>query len=238
MKITHILIGAVFVLVLTVSAERTGEREEDHLTLPEELKDTPCMKIAVPWTVVYPGYTEQAREKEIEADVWIRLKVDRDGIVTEADVAHSSAPGYGLEDSALFAVAAMDFEPSKKRRREIRCCRVKFRLSQEATDIWNMYGAGNEDSTEEYPEMVYSHNPDFPSEALKQGCGGTVWIKVIVGRTGSVVAALIDKESGTDCGLEEAALKAARKCRFKPGKINGKPIPVWVKYPLEFSVGR
>jgi len=35
-------------------------------------------------------------------------------------------------------------------------------------------------------------------------------------------------------GFEEAAVKAAYKCRYRPAIQNGNPIGVWISYTVEF----
>jgi outer membrane biosynthesis protein TonB len=37
-------------------------------------------------------------------------------------------------------------------------------------------------------------------------------------------------------GLDEEALRAARRWRFKPGLLNGKPVPVTITIELMFTV--
>ena len=39
---------------------------------------------------------------------------------------------------------------------------------------------------------------------------------------------------GEGAAAEEAAVKAAYKCRFKPAIQNGRPVAVWVSYQVEF----
>ncbi|MCF7919133.1 MAG: energy transducer TonB [Candidatus Cloacimonetes bacterium] len=37
-------------------------------------------------------------------------------------------------------------------------------------------------------------------------------------------------------GLDEAAIEYARQLEFEPAKTNGKPVAVWVTYPVPFSL--
>jgi len=48
-----------------------------------------------------------------------------------------------------------------------------------------------------------------------------------------VLKAQIGKSSGTE-SLDEAAIEAAYKNKFKPGIQNGRPIKVWVTYKVDF----
>ncbi len=84
-----------------------------------------------------------------------------------------------------------------------------------------------------YPEMIYYAEPEYPRLARQAGITGTVWVKALVDEEGKVLRAIVAKSSGTAC-LDEAAIEAASKCRYKPGIQNGRPVKVWVTYAVEF----
>jgi len=86
-----------------------------------------------------------------------------------------------------------------------------------------------------YPEMIYQHQPDYPRLAKQAGITGTVWVKALVNEEGNVLKAIVAKSSGT-VSLDEAAVEAAKKNKFKPGIQNGRPVKVWVTYPVEFTL--
>ena len=62
---------------------------------------------------------------------------------------------------------------------------------------------------------------------------GTVRIRVLVKKDGSVGDAIIQISSGIT-SLDDAALKAVYGCKFKPAIQNGRPVKVWVSFPYEF----
>jgi protein TonB len=86
-----------------------------------------------------------------------------------------------------------------------------------------------------YPEIIYKHTPEYPRLAKQAGITGTVWINVLLDEEGNVIDAIIAKSSGIK-SLDEAALKAAYKNKFKPGIQNGRPVKVWVTYLVEFKL--
>jgi len=83
------------------------------------------------------------------------------------------------------------------------------------------------------PAMIYKETPSYPRLAKQAGIEGLVWVKALVMKDGSVKEALIGKSSGT-AALDEAAVKAAYKNKFKPGIQNGRPVNCWVTYKIEF----
>jgi TonB family protein len=86
-----------------------------------------------------------------------------------------------------------------------------------------------------YPEFVYRHQPDYPWLAKQAGITGTVTVWVLVNEEGNVIEAVVYKSSG-NTSLDEAAVQAAYKCKFKPGIQNGWPIKVPVIYGVEFEL--
>lgn len=84
------------------------------------------------------------------------------------------------------------------------------------------------------PEMIYRHQPEYPRLAKQAGITGVVWVKALVDKEGTVRQAMVSKSSGT-VSLDEAAVNAAHKNKFKPGIQNGRPIAVWVTYRVEFK---
>lgn len=86
-----------------------------------------------------------------------------------------------------------------------------------------------------YPEMIYQEQPEYPRLAKQAGITGVVWVKALVDKEGNVRDAILGKSSGT-ASLDEAAVKAAFKNKFKPGVQNGHPVAVWVTYKVEFEL--
>ena len=88
-------------------------------------------------------------------------------------------------------------------------------------------------AVEIYPEMIYEHKPKYPRLAEQAGITGRVFVTALVDENGNVIKAQVGKSSGTE-SLDEAAIKAAFKNKFKPGIQNGRPIKVWVTYKVDF----
>jgi len=47
---------------------------------------------------------------------------------------------------------------------------------------------------------------------------------------------MILRSSGSKAGFDQAAIAAAKKCKFKPAVQNGCPLAVWVSFSFEFSL--
>ena len=84
-------------------------------------------------------------------------------------------------------------------------------------------------------ERIYYEEPTYPRLAEQAGIEGTVWVKAAVGKDGTVKSAVVYKSSGTE-SLDEAAVEAAWKCKFKPAIQNGRPVVTWVAWPYNFEL--
>jgi len=90
-------------------------------------------------------------------------------------------------------------------------------------------------AVEVYPEMIYQERPEYPRLAKSAGLTGTVWVKVLVDKDGTVRQAMVGKSSGTQA-LDEAAVAVAPKNKFKPGIQNGRPVACWATYRVDFNL--
>jgi TonB family protein len=87
------------------------------------------------------------------------------------------------------------------------------------------------------PEIVSRVNPSYPPIAQQKKIEGTVIIGVLISERGDVAEAKVLR-SGGGYGLNEAALAAVRKWRFRPAVKEGKRVKVWMTYPIVFKLGK
>jgi len=75
----------------------------------------------------------------------------------------------------------------------------------------------------------------YPFIAQENGIEGTVFLRFIVEKDGSVTDVQVLR--GVDPSLDEAAVKAVRKApKWEPGKQRGKPVKVACTIPISFSL--
>ena len=75
--------------------------------------------------------------------------------------------------------------------------------------------------------------PEYPAIARSAMVEGTVLLHVLVGKDGKVRQVRVD--SGPDM-LREAAVACAKSAMFNPAIFNGKPVEVWVAFPVTFHL--
>lgn len=91
-------------------------------------------------------------------------------------------------------------------------------------------------AVQEMPTIIKEEKPVYPEVALLTNREATVWVKALVDKEGKVREARVAKSSGMNVGFDEAALEAAYKNIYKPAIQNGRPVAIWVTYPVEFKL--
>lgn len=84
------------------------------------------------------------------------------------------------------------------------------------------------------PALLYKVEPEYSEEARKAKYQGVVVLKVVVDPAGSVVNPQIVRSLGL--GLDEKAIEAVRKWRFRPGYKDGKPVSVIAEIEVSFRL--
>ena len=84
------------------------------------------------------------------------------------------------------------------------------------------------------PRAIYTPDPEYSEQARKAGHEGTSVLWVLVGADGTVQAARVARPTGM--GLDEEALKAVQKWKFKPAEYQGKAVPVQINIEVHFRL--
>jgi len=85
------------------------------------------------------------------------------------------------------------------------------------------------------PQPLSNIRPVYPEIAQEAGIEGTVVVQVFIDKKGRVQDTIILKGI-PNTGLDEAALKAIRKTRFRPAKQRERAVGVWISIPVNFRL--
>jgi len=86
------------------------------------------------------------------------------------------------------------------------------------------------------PEVITEVKPQYTAEAMRAKVQGVVWLECIVLEDGSVGNVRVTKSLDPVFGLDQEAIKAARRWQFRPGIREGKPVPVIITIELTFTL--
>ena len=84
------------------------------------------------------------------------------------------------------------------------------------------------------PALIFKVEPEYSEEARKAKFQGTVVLQVVVDERGQARDIRIVRPLGL--GLDEKAIEAVQKWRFRPGQLNGKPVAVAATIEVNFRL--
>lgn len=84
------------------------------------------------------------------------------------------------------------------------------------------------------PIAVKRVDPVYTEVARRSRTQGIVIIEAVIDRQGNVTEARVLKPLGM--GLDAAALHAVRQWKFRPGTLNGQPVPVYYNLTVNFRI--
>jgi len=84
------------------------------------------------------------------------------------------------------------------------------------------------------PQVIYKVAPEYSIEARMAKATGYVRLHLIVDSSGCVNSIRVDHSLGM--GLDEKAIEAVSKWRFRPGLKNGKPVATFATIDFNFRL--
>lgn len=82
-----------------------------------------------------------------------------------------------------------------------------------------------------------AHRPErvYPPDAVRGRREGTVYVAALVGKDGEVKYAAVTK--GVHESLNRDAVDTIKRCRFKPGRCDGRAVAIWrLDIPMEYKI--
>jgi TonB family protein len=95
-----------------------------------------------------------------------------------------------------------------------------------------IYPAGRHGVT--VPEVIYNPEPSFSDEARKAKQQGVVTLLLVVGKDGNPYDIHVRRSLGM--GLDEKAMEAVGRWRFKPATLNGQPVSTQIEVEVDFHL--
>jgi periplasmic protein TonB len=84
------------------------------------------------------------------------------------------------------------------------------------------------------PQVIFNPEPSFSEEARKSKTQGTVTLLVVVGKDGRPYDIRVRQSLGM--GLDEKAIEAVNRWRFRPATLNGQPVATQIEVEVDFHL--
>jgi TonB family protein len=187
---------------------------------------------------VYPQADADA--SALPGSCMLSMVVGADGVPVNIHVVESA--GDALDAAAIDAIKQSKFEPgmSKKQPVAVRIrARVLFAADRSPAIpvllvpmFRNSGGSGDYDKP---PVALNSVAAEFSDEARRKKISGVVLISLLVGTDGLPTDLQVVRSVGA--GLDEKALDAVSRYRFKPAMKDGNPVPARITVEVSFRFG-
>jgi TonB family protein len=169
---------------------------------------------------VEPEYSEEARQARLEGNVVLNVMVGTDGKVGDLQVLHGL--GMGLDEKAVAAVSAWQFDPATKHGEPVSArahIEVNFRLLDKVG--WHLTRAEfHLPEGASRPILETAQGPDSAAEAD----GANVTMAFVIDEQGVPVDVQVEKASDDNWARDVTA--ALREWKFAPAHKDGVPVPV------------
>ncbi len=86
------------------------------------------------------------------------------------------------------------------------------------------------------PKAVKQVKPQYTPDAMRAKIEGFVTLECVVKADGTVGDVRVVKSLDASHGLDDEAVRAAKRWRFSPGRKNGKAVPVVVSLELTYTL--
>jgi len=102
------------------------------------------------------------------------------------------------------------------------------------TALAKMCSAKNPPPCATPPRVVFSPDPGFSNQARKAKYQGTCTLMIVVSAEGRITNIRVVSPVGM--GLDQKAIDALKRWRFKPAMQDGKPVPVEMAVEVDFHL--
>lgn len=93
------------------------------------------------------------------------------------------------------------------------------------------------DEVDVKPQVLRSIAPEYPHGAKRNRIEGKVIVRLLVNKDGKTEQVSVHSSSPAGA-FDEAALSAAKRWMFKPGRYEGNAVATWVFIPFNFELTR
>ncbi len=198
--------------------------------------EAPVITPSEPLKLPFPP---KALTRLVEAQVWLKILVNRRGEVSHAEIEKHAVQGLGFDEVALKAVkqATFPIKLIKDRPEEYRAfVLADFRLTDDQLLALKLPLLDRPNPVDLGPKYLSSTRINFPDELQNSGFTGYVNIASLVDTNGQVLTARIDTSS-TNSMLDALALLNARERVYEPAISKGAKVMAWTRHYIDYPPG-
>jgi TonB family protein len=164
------------------------------------------------------------------------LSVRRDAVAEREELAaRMVASGFAFRVEPLDVEGLSREAGEELKRQPVARQKRESRSSLNDDEGLDMRTAGLPVVTTPEDYLLHLEKPIYPQDALELGIEGRIVLKALVGLDG-IVKRVVVVESHVIPSMEQAAVDAVLKCRFRPYRQDGEPAAFWARFPIVFRI--
>lgn len=190
-------------------------------------------------TKVDPVYPAEVKAAGIEGVVILEVVIGKDGAVQTVERINRLVDNR-LADAAIEAVKQWKYQPTLLNGEPVEVktqVDVNFTLAEKSAAAGpgpaqvGVFRIGGDVSA---PMPIFKVEPEYSEEARAEGFQGTVLLAAVIDEEGTPTQIRIVRALGK--GLDEKAMEALAKWKFRPGMKDGRPVAVIANVEMNFRL--
>lgn len=171
----------------------------------------------------------------------VRFRINADSTVDSASVSVLQATSAEFATAAAAVARTLRFSPALVRRRAVPVwftLPMHFRVPRPESQI--VEGTYELSAIEVQPRLRNTAEVErfivssYPASMLGTGVTGTVKVRFRVQTSGDPDAETVQVDETSHPEFAAPAMEAAKRMRFSPARVNGRPVAVWAQLPIYF----
>ncbi|MFL5385544.1 MAG: energy transducer TonB [Longimicrobiaceae bacterium] len=146
---------------------------------------------------------------------------------------------YDGEELVAMTILPKKWVPVAPGRRAVFDASCAWLLGGFAALLPRSYGLAE---VEEQPELINREavqatlSREYPRDLMAQGLTGSVLLRFRITEEGRADRTSLTTEEISHPGFADAAARVVYAMRFRPARLNGRPVPVWITVPVTFMI--
>jgi TonB family protein len=230
-RLHRFLVSLAAVLAATPRAgpAQDSASAADKVFAAEELDEHPTVLSRPPLE-----YPDSLRHAGIEGRILLRVIVDTLGRPDPTSLQVLESADSGLVAAAKEFALGTTFRPGRRHGQAVRSW-VKLPVVFDVVPPLPR-GVYRERQVDVKPQMIVLPRLTYPPQLFEQGVQGRVIVGAIIDSTGRVDPSSVTVLKSPNSDFDDVCIDYVLHARYRPGKLGGRSVSVFMRIPIDFKI--